>query len=526
MINCPKCGKELPDKSSFCLDCFTDISGGNTAVATKSGSAAKLLSAVKSRTMKIALSCMLFVALASTGALILKDNMKKPETVAADSTTLVAVTDEAGEAVTNESGEAIMAAMIEVTDESGESVTGRNGAKVYKTVVPVTTSDGENVTDKNGEQIFEVVEDKTEQSSSTTRQSILNRLFGNDDKDTTTKAPETTKKPPQTTKKNDPYETSTTKAPSTSVTQTSETTSSAPVPTTDQTSVQASDGDFEYDTYNGYIRIKKYTGNAKSIIVPAEINGTPVGYLSTGAFPASTESLTFSGDIFDLGYSTFKQNPNLEAVNFKSSSKYKVVDGVVFYSDNSLCFYPMGKKTANYTLPSFCTRLSSNSIRDNPYIKTFSFSAENSGMYLDSQMKNFMGCSALTAINTYKNTDKVKSVDGILYFMGVGTASNSYMTLKGYTVFVFPAGKQVSNYEFPDDREIFINDDAFCGNPYLTSVRFRNRVLCASIVHVYNSQYAPKNLKKFTFPDDDAMRSWYNENQYYFNAYGLTVEFK
>ena len=116
MIKCPKCGKELPDGTSFCLNCFSDITAKAVNEAESKAvkpektekKEKKLLPILKSRQLRTVLSCFVIVALAVTGAVVLKRFVKLPAaTVTTDDTTLITVTDVNGEAVTDTNGEAL-----------------------------------------------------------------------------------------------------------------------------------------------------------------------------------------------------------------------------------------------------------------------------------------------------------------------------------------------------------------------------------------------------------------------------------
>lgn len=527
MINCPKCGKELPDGTSFCLSCFSSlVEKENISFTSKPENG--FIAFLKSKQLRVALSCIAVVAFAIGGAFLLKGKMKPITTVSAESTTLVAVTDQSGETVTGENGEAVMAALVEVTDQSGEAVTNPDGSKVMQAVIPVTNKNGENVTQKDGQLVLEVVDDKESKvaGESTTRKGLFDWLLGgNKDKEESTAAASTAK--PETTKPTTQTTAKATTQPTTKPT-TQPTTQSTAAATTQPTNSISSKSDFEYETIDNYIMINKYNGKDKNVVVPSEFDGKPVGYLGVNVFPNDTETVTFNSNLVQLNYHAFSHCSKLEAVNFVGASKYKTVDGVVFYTgssfgDTSLRYYPIGKKTADYILPSFCTRLEKESIRDNPYIKTFTFSAKNGNYELHNQVMNFMGCSNLTAIYTSVDSSNVKSIDGVLYFINVGTVHTSTNPYK-FTQFVFPANKQVSHYEFPSEYKIHLKWNSFCGNPYIKSVKFKNRVTF-EMVNFYDMQYSSKNLKTFYVLDNEDQHIWYNEQEKYFQSYNANVIF-
>lgn len=508
MIKCPKCGKELPDGTAFCLDCFTSLieKPAEAQPLKKTGRVALFF---KSKNFRIVCSAVAALAVTVTGAVLMKRYIKPTVTVAADDTTLVEVTDENGEAVTDESGEAVMAVIVEVTDKNGEAVTNSDGSKKLQTVVPVTNRSGEAVTSKDGQQVFEVVTQSPSPTESTTKKGLFSKFFGDDnqgDNNTTTAAQSSTatEKPEETTAK------PTTQPATQPTTQ----------PATQPTNNQPTSSGFEYDIYNGYVRILKYTGSDKNVVVPAEIDGTRVGYLGTNVFPSDTKSITFNSDNYSFGYSAFAQCLDLEAIYFAGTATYKSVDGVVFVG-NTLSYYPIGKKDSNYTTPEFCTTIGQNSVRNNPYIKTFTISSDNMQYEHNVIYNNFIGCTSLTAINLTKETNTLKSVDGVLFYL------QSPSTDIGDVYFVYPYGKQDSYFEFPSFGTIHVMADSFCGNPYLKTIKFKSNIGSFSVLSVHNSNNRPKNLEKIYLPDNEKQHAFLEDgyNSWCFNTHNITVEF-
>ena len=523
MIKCPKCGKELPDGTSFCLNCFTSLVNKEAAAPAAKKRAGGFLRFLKSRQLKAALLGVLAIALFCGGAVLLKNSVHRIQPVSADKTTLVTVTDQSGETVTNESGEAVTEAVVQVTDNNGEAVTNKDGAAVFQPVVPVTNASGESVTNKSGQQVFAVVTTagQTNKTNSTTKRNLFDRLFGNDD---TTAAPSSTATttPSEKSTASPPATAATTAQPSTATTQpTTQTATAATQPATQattqpttQTSTVDSESDFEYEIYNEYVKITKYTGNNLNITVPAEIGGTPVGYLGANAFPSNTKSITFQRDNYSINHVAFAQCTELEAVYFPGNSNYKTVDGVVFVGD-SLAFYPAGKKDANYSTPAFCKVIATNAVKNNPHLKTFTITADNMH-YTDNARRNFTGCSSLTAINVQGTTSDLTSVDGVLIH-----------TEGSYTYFVYPAGKQDSSFVFPAYGTIVVTPDSFCGNPYLKTLTFKSNLGGFDVIQVHNSNNRPKNLQKLYLPDNDNQHEFLatGYNSWCFERSHITVEF-
>ena len=162
MVKCPNCSKELPDGRSFCLYCCTSTVDRKLFSVSEEGG---FSSFIKSRQLRVAVSCLLIVGLAFGGGMLFKKYNHGIVSVSAENTTLIPVTNENGEAVTDSSGEAVMELAVPVTDKNGEELTGVDGEKLYQSVVPVTDAQGEIVTAKGGEQVYQVASGSTENAT-------------------------------------------------------------------------------------------------------------------------------------------------------------------------------------------------------------------------------------------------------------------------------------------------------------------------------------------------------------------------
>ena len=129
--------------------------------------------------------------------------------------------------------------------------------------------------------------------------------------------------------------------------------------------------DFDYTTYVNSVTIKKYIGNDKNIIVPAEIEGKPVTKF-TEYFLKDTDikEITFSEGITKIpsikdcdslkiinlpstteSIETFRFCNGLEEINISENELYKSVDGVLYSADGlTLTAFPMGR-TGSFDIP-------------------------------------------------------------------------------------------------------------------------------------------------------------------------------
>lgn len=100
-------------------------------------------------------------------------------------------------------------------------------------------------------------------------------------------------------------------------------------------------GDLTYRNYGDYIEISGCDESAKSVEIPAEIDGVSVTSIGCYTF-GSCEALT---DIFVDENNTY----------------YTSVDGVLFNKDKTaVCAYPRGKKDSEYTIPDSVTSIGEN----------------------------------------------------------------------------------------------------------------------------------------------------------------------
>ncbi len=134
---------------------------------------------------------------------------------------------------------------------------------------------------------------------------------------------------------------------------------------------QAECTDFDYTTYLNSVTIKKYIGNDKNVIVPAEIEGKPVTKF-TEYFLKDTdiEEITFSEGITKIpsikdcdslkiinlpstteSIETFRFCNGLEEININENELYKSVDGVLYSADGlTLTAFPIGR-TDSFIIP-------------------------------------------------------------------------------------------------------------------------------------------------------------------------------
>ena len=204
-------------------------------------------------------------------------------------------------------------------------------------------------------------------------------------------------------------------------------------------------GDFEYHVnYDGIAKITKYTGDAKNIEIPAEINGKSVTSIGSYAFRGCTSltNITIPDSVTWIGSHAFNGCTRLTSITIPESVDY------IYYNAFENCI-----NLTSITIPNSvteigdrafggCTSLTSITI---PYsVKEIGWSA-------------FDGCTSLIAINVATENQNYASVNGVLY--------NKDRT----TIIYYPAGKTDKNYKILDGVTS-VYDRAFYGCTDLTRV--------------------------------------------------------
>ncbi len=129
--------------------------------------------------------------------------------------------------------------------------------------------------------------------------------------------------------------------------------------------------DFEYTIYVSSVTIKKYIGNQKSIVIPANIEGKPVTkFTDYFLMETGVEEVTFSEGITKIpsikdcdslkvinlpsttvAIETFRFCNGLEEINIAENKVYKSVDGVLYSADGlTLAAFPIGR-TGSFNIP-------------------------------------------------------------------------------------------------------------------------------------------------------------------------------
>lgn len=324
----------------------------------------------------------------------------------------------------------------------------------------------------------------------------------------------------------------------------------------------SNDGDFEYSEVNGVLKLTKYTGNSANVVVPATINGKTVSYLSENVFsnnskiqtvifnsitsgkrsfylPHNTKvfnnlpnltSVTFpfetnnfflngDGSVNKIEYSfdtLFTACPKVKAVNFgeRMSSAYNLGelrmhshDGVVCtYADGyprcSIVWYPHAKTTANYTLPAETTIIYRNAIKDNAYIQSICINANCNRIDITGSTGNFTNCPKLKSFSTAAGQKKYIAEDGVIYYPNVIINDEQRYGI------IYPQGKTDSYYEMSSKYPIYISSVAFCGNPYIKTLKLPP--VCK--VDDFKGQ-TPPSLTKVIAPRN--VNSYYRLDDYY-----------
>ena len=245
----------------------------------------------------------------------------------------------------------------------------------------------------------------------------------------------------------------------------------------------------------------KYCPNLTSVTIPDTVT-----YIGQAAFAGCEKlvSVTIGKGVNDMHSRAFQNNPSLESITVNEENvTYGSIDGVLINKiESEILQYPAAKQDEVYTVPDSITSLGSEAFMDavnlreiiipstvtsggvygcnslrtatlNEGVTTVSYSMFNScknlmTVNLPSSVtsigeKAFSGCAALTEINVAGSNSSYASVDGVLF--------NKGMT----TILVYPAGKNVGNYNIPDGIKT-IGNYAFDHCTNLTNVNIPDSV--------------------------------------------------
>ncbi len=116
---------------------------------------------------------------------------------------------------------------------------------------------------------------------------------------------------------------------------------------------------FEYKILSGKVRITKYTGSAKKIIIPDYIDGSPVTMIMKPfSGNATVEYVKLPATLTNVVPGCFSLCSNLTYIDADTQNEaYKSVDGVLFSKDGTKLVAFPGGKSGTYTVPNGVTAI-------------------------------------------------------------------------------------------------------------------------------------------------------------------------
>lgn len=160
--------------------------------------------------------------------------------------------------------------------------------------------------------------------------------------------------------------------------------------------------EFDYSEADGEVTINKYNGSTAEVVIPSQINGSPVTKIGDMAFSGCTDvtSLTFSGNIKALGENTTLNSGIRSIAVYDENPYFSSSDGVLFNKDKTeIVIYPPAKESSSYKMPQTVV-----TVGENAFINCLNLTRiEIPQSVTEIKRSAFSGCGSLSDINIPKS---------------------------------------------------------------------------------------------------------------------------
>ncbi len=210
-------------------------------------------------------------------------------------------------------------------------------------------------------------------------------------------------------------------------------------------------GDYQYDVEsNGTVSIRKYTGSAKELTVPAELDGRKVARIGYEAFKRcdTLTSVVLPEGIQNIGDSAFRNCTKLASVSLPDSLK-----------DIGEDVFKMCGALTSVTLPANLIRIGNSAFEDCVALT----SVHIMGTDLSFERSLFRGCNRLKEITVSPHHRELEVKDGVLFHK------------EKKILLCFPGGLEKGEYAIPDGTRS-IGAYAFSGCRNLKTVTIPDSV--------------------------------------------------
>ena len=223
------------------------------------------------------------------------------------------------------------------------------------------------------------------------------------------------------------------------------------------------------------VKILKYNGSAKNVVIPSEIEGLPVKIIDRAAFRynETMKSVTIPDSVEEIGYAAFMNCSSLERVTLGNS--VQVID--TYYGDNSLGAFENCTALKSITIPDSVKEIGGSAFKGCTALKSVTLG--NSVQVIKSGSKNdgaFQECTALESIiipdsveeigwATFKDCTALKSVTLGNSVQKIGTSAfNGCTALQSLTI-----PDSLQKIEFPKNWNVFYGTEL----PLATQARLK-----------------------------------------------------
>ena len=155
------------------------------------------------------------------------------------------------------------------------------------------------------------------------------------------------------------------------------------------------------------VRFQLEEGADSALYLPSVVNGQPVVSIGPNAFASGGVDVMYLPDtLVSVDPAAFEGSGIRSLIIGRGAQNFSTVGGVLYNKDATvLLHYPEARSSASYTMPDSVTQIAARALRNNPWLKTVSFSTALTEIGAEA----FAGCTALTSVTLADSTQILRA---------------------------------------------------------------------------------------------------------------------